>query len=151
MANKYRAQVPIDEVGKGCYLFFDMDALAKVEAQIGSENWWAESLYKLVTPSAASILLMLDHSLHLPDGSKAMDSKDFELPKDLPVILYAQKLLDALCLSVHGVTHGELEEKMRKESEEALKRNPQIGAEVLSRVLDERLSAPVSSPKSSGA
>lgn len=117
---KLRGQVPFPLAGEDAFLQFTVLDLAKIEEVYGEGDYF-EAVERLTGfASAKCIILCLSVSLKRYEGDKIVkvvvnwDDPGFTLKDVAPIIL------DAMCLSINGLTYKEVLEEAHKQQEQLL-------------------------------
>ena len=108
------ARIAADEIAEGYFLQFGIAELAEFEEEIATDNWWSDTIVRLALVSPTTIMSLGRKGLRKADGSSLAADEPFQIPVGVSLTAIANKLLDALCLSVHGITHAELETRIKE-------------------------------------
>lgn len=117
-ANKRRGEVPFPEAGEGAYLQFTIDAMERLNDELG-DDYLSITLNQVANLSPVRFLrTMVEMTLH--DGS--IDDYPFGLPMDE----VKERVLDAVYLSINGKTTAQFREEAEKAQIDALKKRAEL-------------------------
>ena len=120
MANRFRGELAVPELGDGYTMLCDMEAVGHIETALGAFEFQQKVLYGLPLCVPSIMRLFLDHAIW-KDGKR----KKAEWPVGEPFETLAQYCLDAFTLCMRGKTHAEW--VAEKEAEKAGTENPTKG------------------------
>jgi hypothetical protein len=102
MANRFRGELAVPELGDGYSMLCDMDAAGQIETALGTFEFQQKVLFGLPLCVPSIMRLFLDHATW-KDGKRTKA----EWPVGEPFEKLAQYCLDAYTLAMRDKTHAE--------------------------------------------
>ena len=113
MANRFRGEIAVPELGDGYTMLCDMETVGQIETALGTFEFQQKVLFGLPMCVPSIMRLFLAHAVW-KDGKR----KKAEWPADEPLEILAQYCLDAFTLCMRGKPHAEwVAEQEAKKSE----------------------------------
>jgi hypothetical protein len=120
MANRFKGDVDVPELGEGVTLRCDMEAVGQIETALGAFEFQQKVLFGLPLCVPSIMRLFLDHATW-KDGKRTKT----EWPVDAPLETLAQYCLDAFTLCMRGKPHAEW--VAEQEAKKTVTENPTKG------------------------
>ena len=114
MANRFRGEIAVPELGDGFSMLCDMETVGHVETALGTFEFQQKVLIGLPMCVPSVMRLFLAHAVW--KGGKRVKA---EWPADEPLEKLAQYCLDAFTLCMRGKTHAEWVAEKEKEAAKA--------------------------------
>ena len=120
MANRFRGELAVPELGDGYTMLCDMEAAGHIETALGAFEFQQKVLFGLPLCVPSTMRLFLHHAVW-KDGKRVK----VEWPADAPLENLANYCLDAFTLCMRGKTHAEW--VAEQEPKKAVTENPTQG------------------------